>query len=55
MHPHHHPFLVFLFLGFKLGTHMKDLVERGGIFYKKFTDIPITGEEQKEFKNAKKR
>jgi len=28
---------------------MKDLVEREGIFYKKFTDVPFTGEEQKEF------
>ena len=23
---------------------MDDLVERGGVFYKKFTDIPFTGE-----------
>jgi hypothetical protein len=26
---------------------MKDLVEREGLFYKKFTDVPFTGEEQK--------
>ena len=34
---------------------MKDLVEREGLFYKKFTDVPFTGEEQKEFANWKKK
>ena len=34
---------------------MKDLVEREGIFYKKFTDVPFTGEEQKEFENWEKK
>ncbi len=38
---------------------MKDLVERDGIFYKKFTDVPFTGtttsgEEQGSFKNGNK-
>ena len=31
-----------------------DLVERDGLFYKKFTDVPFTGEEQKEFENGGK-
>ncbi len=31
-----------------------DLVERDGLFYKKFTDVPFTGEEQKEFENGEK-
>ena len=34
---------------------MKDLVEREGLFYKKFTDVPFTGEEQKEFENGEKK
>ena len=34
---------------------MKDLVEREGLFYKKFTDVPFTGEEQKEFENWEKK
>jgi antitoxin component YwqK of YwqJK toxin-antitoxin module len=46
--------LVFLFSGFELGKNMKDLVEREGLFYKKFTDVPFTGEEQKEFENGEK-
>ena len=36
----------------------KDLVERDGIYYKKFTDVPFTGkttgQEQGSFKNGKK-
>ena len=40
------------------GTSLDDLVERDGIFYKKFTDVPFTGEidegrEQGSFKNGK--
>ena len=35
-----------------------DLVEREGIYYKKFTDVPftgkVTGQEQGTFKNGKK-
>ena len=31
-----------------------DLVERDGLFYKKFTDVPFTGEEQNEFENGEK-
>jgi hypothetical protein len=34
---------------------MKDLVEREGLFYKKFIDVPFTGEEQKEFENWEKK
>jgi len=34
---------------------MMDLVEREGLFYKKFTDVPFTGEEQKEFANWEKK
>ena len=26
------------------GLEMDDLVERGGLFYEKFTDVPFTGE-----------
>jgi antitoxin component YwqK of YwqJK toxin-antitoxin module len=33
---------------------MRDLVERDGLFYKKFTDVPVTGEEQEEFENKGK-
>ena len=27
-----------------MATGMDDLVERGGLYYKKFTDVPFTGE-----------
>ena len=42
-----------------IGETMKDLVERDGLFYKKFTDVPFTatttaGEEQGSFNNGKK-
>jgi antitoxin component YwqK of YwqJK toxin-antitoxin module len=33
---------------------MRDLVERDGLFYKKFTDVPFTGGDQEEFKNGEK-
>jgi hypothetical protein len=37
---------------------MKDLVEREGLFYKKFSDVPFTGKttgnEQGSLKNGKK-
>ena len=37
---------------------IKDLVERGGLHYKKFSDVPFTGkttgQEQVTFKNGKK-
>ena len=40
------------------GEAMDDLVEREGIYYKKFTDVPFTGEieggSQGNFKNVKK-
>jgi hypothetical protein len=34
---------------------MKDLVEREGLFYKKFTNVPFTREKQKEFENWEKK
>ena len=40
------------------GLTMGDLVEREGVYYKKFTDVPFTGEvvgkEQGQFKDGKK-
>ena len=37
---------------------MDDLVERDGLYYKKFTDVPftgkITGKEQGSYKNGKR-
>ena len=40
------------------GLSMDDLVEREGLFYKKFTDVPFSGEvegtDQGKFKNGKK-
>jgi hypothetical protein len=35
--------LTLLFLTFAIGETMDDLVERDGIYYKKFTDVPFTG------------
>jgi len=31
---------------------MKDLVEREGLFYKKFTDVPFTGEVTGEYQGS---
>ena len=36
--------LTLLFPAFALGETMDDLVERDGLYYKKFTDVPFTGE-----------
>ena len=36
--------LILLFPTFALGETMDDLVERDGLYYKKFTDVPFTGE-----------
>ena len=33
-----------LFPSFALGLEMDDLVERGGLSYEKFTNVPFTGE-----------
>ena len=35
--------MVLLFPTLALGETMKDLVERDGLFYKEFTDVPFTG------------
>ena len=53
-------FLVLLFPSLTLGEEvtMDGLVEREGIYYKKYTDVPfigkVTGKEQGSFKNGKK-
>ena len=50
--------MTFLFSGLALGETMDDLVERDGLYYKKFTDVPFTGEVtgkyQGSFRNGKK-
>ena len=50
--------MVLLFPTLALGETMKDLVERDGLFYKKFTDVPftgkVTGKNQGSFKNGKR-
>tara|TARA_Y100000588_G_scaffold191502_1_gene205482 strand:+ start:1389 stop:1682 length:294 start_codon:yes stop_codon:yes gene_type:complete len=52
--------LVFLFPTLALSEEvtMDDLVEREGLYYKKYTDVPfngkVTGIEQGTFKNGKK-
>ena len=52
--------MVFLFPSLALGEEvtMDDLVERAGIYYKKFTDVPfsgkVTGGGQGEIKNGKR-
>ena len=35
--------MVLLFPALALGETMDDLVEREGLFYKKFSDVPFTG------------
>ncbi len=35
--------MVLLFPPLALGKTMEDLVERDGLFYKEFTDVPFTG------------
>ena len=38
----------------KKKINKKDLIQRDGLFYKKFTDVPFTGEtSQSSFKNGK--
>jgi antitoxin component YwqK of YwqJK toxin-antitoxin module len=41
-----------------LGVDSDDLVERDGLYYKKFSDVPftgkVTGEEQGSFRNGKR-
>jgi antitoxin component YwqK of YwqJK toxin-antitoxin module len=50
--------LLFLSPNVVLSEDWKDLVERNGIFYKKFSDVPfsgkITGRQQGTYKNGKK-
>ena len=50
--------MTFLFSGVALGETMDDLVKRDGLYYKKFTDVPftgdITGKSQGKIKNGKK-
>ena len=51
--------MVLLFPTLALGETMKDLVERDGLYYKKFTVVPFTGNitgktEQGAFRNGKK-
>tara|TARA_A100001037_G_scaffold260956_1_gene249696 strand:- start:152 stop:565 length:414 start_codon:yes stop_codon:yes gene_type:complete len=49
---------LFLFPSIAFGETMDDLVERDGIYYKKFTDVPftgkVTGTTQGSLKNGKK-
>ena len=49
--------LTLLFPAIAFGETMKDLVEREGIYYKKYTDVPftgkVTGKSQGLFKNGK--
>tara|TARA_B100001971_G_C18039092_1_gene456659 strand:+ start:145 stop:294 length:150 start_codon:yes stop_codon:yes gene_type:complete len=37
--------MVLLFSGLVLGETMDDLVERDGLYYKQFTDVPFTGKQ----------
>ena len=50
--------MTLLFSGLLLGETMDNLVEREGIYYKEFTDVPftgrITGKEQGTIRNGKK-
>ncbi len=50
--------LTLLFPALAFGVTWSDLVEREGIFYKKFSDVPFTGkttgEIQGSFRNGKK-
>lgn len=50
--------LTLLFPSLAYGLEFKDLVERDGIYYEKFTDVPFTGEvkgiSQGAFKDGKK-
>jgi len=50
--------LVLLFPALAFGETMDDLVEREGLHYKKFTDVPFTGKTtgkiQGSFRNGKK-
>jgi antitoxin component YwqK of YwqJK toxin-antitoxin module len=50
--------MTLLFPALAFGETMKDLVEREGIHYKKFTEVPftgkVTGKTQGSFKNGKK-
>ena len=52
------PLILFLFPMVTLGETMDDLVEREGIYYKQFTNVPftgnITGTKQGKIKNGKK-
>ena len=50
--------VVLLFPSLALGETWSDLVERDGIYYKKFTDVPftrkVTGEYQGSLRDGKK-
>jgi hypothetical protein len=50
--------MVFLFPSFALGLEFGDLVERDGLYYEKFTNIPfngeVTGNIQGSFKDGEK-
>ena len=50
--------LTLLFPSLAYGVTMEDLVQRDGLYYKKFTDVPFTGKTtgkiQGSFKNGKK-
>jgi len=50
--------LIFLSPSMVMGETFRDLVEREGLYYKKFTDVPfngkVTGKEQGSFKNGKR-
>jgi hypothetical protein len=44
--------LTILFPALAFGETMDDLVERDGLYYKKFTDVPFTGEVTGEIKSS---
>ena len=50
--------MILLFPSFALGETMGNLVERDGLFYKRFTDVPftgtVTGSFQGKIKNGKR-
>ena len=50
--------MILFFPGLVLGETMMDLVERDGLYYKKFTEVPFTGKitgiTQGAFRNGKK-
>ena len=46
--------MVLLLPALALGETMKDLVERDGLYYPKFSEVPFTGKTQGSFRKGKK-